>query len=109
MPIRLFAPALFAAYLQRLWEVMCLAISALGQIPNVPGRDLVWSDGYDGTTSTLLVGEAVPELHMHSVAFSSDGDWASCNMQRDFYPSYEGLEFFVKSGANPYDTKITTN
>ena len=34
----------------------------------------------DGTSSTLMVGEAVADQDHHAMAFFSDGDWASCNI-----------------------------
>jgi len=49
----------------------------------------------DGTSTTFIVGEAVPELDFHSAAFFSDGDWATCGSPLNFVPediSPEGLK-----------------
>lgn len=39
----------------------------------------------DGLSNTLMIGEAVAEQDMHSMAYFSGGDWASCNMQLNFF------------------------
>ncbi len=39
----------------------------------------------DGMSNTLMVGETVPEQDYHSAAYFSDGDWASCNMQLNYF------------------------
>lgn len=39
----------------------------------------------DGLSNTLMVGEAVVEQDFHSAAYFSDGDWASCNMQLNYF------------------------
>jgi prepilin-type processing-associated H-X9-DG protein len=33
----------------------------------------------DGTSKTLMIGEDVPELNLHSTAFYANGDVCSCN------------------------------
>ena len=33
----------------------------------------------DGTSKTLMIGEDIPELNPHSVAFFANGSWCSCN------------------------------
>ncbi len=39
----------------------------------------------DGLSQTLMVGEAVVEQDFHGAAYFSDGDWASCNMQLNYF------------------------
>lgn len=39
----------------------------------------------DGLSNTFMVGEAVAEQDLHAMAYFSDGDWASCNMQFNFF------------------------
>ncbi len=39
----------------------------------------------DGLSNTLMVGETVAEQDYHGAAYFSDGDWASCNMQLNFF------------------------
>ncbi|WP_428304113.1 DUF1559 domain-containing protein [Lacipirellula sp.] len=39
----------------------------------------------DGLSNTLLVGEAVADQDFHAMAYFSDGDWASTNMQLNYY------------------------
>jgi prepilin-type N-terminal cleavage/methylation domain-containing protein/prepilin-type processing-associated H-X9-DG protein len=34
----------------------------------------------DGTSHTLMIGEALPEYDNHSTAFYGNGDWCSCNL-----------------------------
>jgi prepilin-type N-terminal cleavage/methylation domain-containing protein/prepilin-type processing-associated H-X9-DG protein len=34
----------------------------------------------DGTSKTLMIGEALPDYDNHSAAFFSNGDWCSCNL-----------------------------
>ena len=56
---------------------------------------LFWKMGYydpipfkritDGLSNTFMVGESVAEQDPHSSAYYSDGDWASCNMQFNFF------------------------
>lgn len=56
---------------------------------------LFWKMGYydpinfkkisDGLSNTLMIGEAVAEQDLHAMAYFSDGDWASCNMQLNFF------------------------
>ena len=38
----------------------------------------------DGTSNTLMIGENLPEYDLHSAAFYSNGDWASCNTPINF-------------------------
>ncbi len=40
----------------------------------------------DGTANTFAVGESVVEIDPHSAAYYSDGDWASCSQQLNWYP-----------------------
>ena len=39
----------------------------------------------DGLSNTFMVGEAVVEQDLHGMAYFSDGDWASCNMQLNYF------------------------
>jgi prepilin-type N-terminal cleavage/methylation domain-containing protein len=39
----------------------------------------------DGLSNTLMIGEAVAEQDMHAMAYFSDGDWAACNMQLNYF------------------------
>ncbi len=39
----------------------------------------------DGLSSTFMVGESVVEQDPHSTAYLSEGDWASCNMQFNYF------------------------
>lgn len=39
----------------------------------------------DGLSNTLMIGEAVAEQDLHAMAYFSDGDWASCNMQLNYF------------------------
>lgn len=39
----------------------------------------------DGLSNTFMVGEAVAEQDLHGMAYFSDGDWASCNMQFNYF------------------------
>ena len=39
----------------------------------------------DGLSNTFMIGEAVAEQDFHAMAYFSDGDWASCNMQLNFF------------------------
>lgn len=39
----------------------------------------------DGLSNTYLIGEGVVEQDLHSMAYFSDGDWASCNQQLNFF------------------------
>ena len=39
----------------------------------------------DGLTNTLMIGEAVADQDLHAMAYYADGDWASCNMQLNYY------------------------
>ena len=54
---------------------------------------------------THPVGETVPELDMHSAAFFSDGDWASCNMQLNFVPSFDGQDANDWLAANWWEVR----
>lgn len=47
----------------------------------------------DGASSTLIIGEAVPELDPHSTAFYCDGDWATCGIQFNFLPQDTSEQF----------------
>jgi prepilin-type N-terminal cleavage/methylation domain-containing protein/prepilin-type processing-associated H-X9-DG protein len=59
----------------------------------------------DGTSNTLAVGESVVELDLHSVAFFSDGDWASTNAQLNFSPDGEALASPTWVSDNWYDLR----
>ena len=39
----------------------------------------------DGLSNTFMLGESVAEQDPHSAAYSSEGDWASCNMQFNYF------------------------
>lgn len=39
----------------------------------------------DGLSNTFMVGEAVAEQDLHAMAYFSDGDWASCNAQLNYF------------------------
>jgi prepilin-type N-terminal cleavage/methylation domain-containing protein/prepilin-type processing-associated H-X9-DG protein len=62
---------------------------------------LFWKMGYydpinfkrisDGLSNTLMIGESVAEQDPHSLAYFSEGDWASCNQQFNYF-SPLGLE-----------------
>jgi prepilin-type N-terminal cleavage/methylation domain-containing protein len=39
----------------------------------------------DGLSNTFLVGEAVAEQDLHAMAYYADGDWASTNMQLNYF------------------------
>ena len=39
----------------------------------------------DGLSNTFLMGEAVTEQDLHAAALFSDGDWASCNQQLNYF------------------------
>jgi prepilin-type N-terminal cleavage/methylation domain-containing protein/prepilin-type processing-associated H-X9-DG protein len=47
----------------------------------------------DGTSKTLMVGESVVSQCYHSVAFFSDGDWATCGVPLNYFiiPEVESL------------------
>ena len=56
---------------------------------------LFWKMGYydpipfrritDGLSNTLMIGESVASQDPHSSAYHSEGDWASCNMQFNYF------------------------
>ncbi|QDS99903.1 DUF1559 domain-containing protein [Adhaeretor mobilis] len=46
----------------------------------------------DGTSNTYVVGEAVASIDFHSVAFFSDGDWATCGEPLNFFPFDTSVE-----------------
>lgn len=52
----------------------------MGYYDPIPFRRIV-----DGLSSTLLIGEAVASQDPHSSAYHSEGDWASCNMQFNYF------------------------
>ena len=39
----------------------------------------------DGLSNTLMVGEAVADQDFHAMAYFSEGDWASANMQLNYF------------------------
>ena len=47
----------------------------------------------DGTSNTFLIGECVPRVDLHSAAFFSDGDWASCYSQLNFFPQDQSIQW----------------
>lgn len=69
-------------------------------------RGIFWRNTYftpielksvtDGTSNTLLAGEAVADLDFHSAAYYSDGDWASTSMQLNWLPA-DTSEEWVKN------------
>ena len=75
---------------------------------------LFWKMGYydpinfrrisDGLSNTFMVGESVTEQDPHSSAYHSEGDWASCNIQfnyfspSDFETIRNGLEWVNTRG-----------
>ena len=40
----------------------------------------------DGTSKTLMVGKDVAEHNVHSAAFYSNGDYASCHAPLNYFP-----------------------
>ncbi len=64
---------------------------------------LFWKMGYydrisfrqitDGLSNTLMIGEAVASQDPHSFAYGSEGDWASCNVQFNYFSpqDYESI------------------
>jgi prepilin-type N-terminal cleavage/methylation domain-containing protein/prepilin-type processing-associated H-X9-DG protein len=59
----------------------------------------------DGTTNTLAVGESIVELDLHSVAYFSDGDWASTNAQLNFLPDGDAQSSATWVADNWYDLR----
>jgi prepilin-type N-terminal cleavage/methylation domain-containing protein/prepilin-type processing-associated H-X9-DG protein len=66
-------------------------------------------DLIDGTSKTLLVGEAVYAHDHHAVALYADGDWAACNLPLNYLPNpptpqnwwnVRGFRSLHKGGAN---------
>ena len=55
------------------------------------GKPINWIDRVlhrhvtDGLSNTLMVGESVAEQDPHSFAYGSEGDWASCNVQFNYF------------------------
>ena len=43
----------------------------------------------DGQSTTLMIGEDLPDQNAHSAAFYSNGDWASCHAPINFFPAPE--------------------
>ncbi len=56
------------------------------------GHDITMRKVSDGTSNTFLVGESVVEQDHHSAAYFSDGDWASCNMQLNYFADLDSVE-----------------
>ena len=64
---------------------------------DAPCKGVFWRNTYmhprrlkdltDGTSKTLLVGEAVYAQDHHAVAFYADGDWAACNVPLNYLPT----------------------
>ena len=46
----------------------------------------------DGLSNTLMIGEAVTDQDLHAMAYFSDGDWASCNMQLNYFLPTDDIE-----------------
>lgn len=47
----------------------------------------------DGLSNTFLIGESVVEQDLHAAALFSDGDWASCNQQLNYFvPNLESVK-----------------
>jgi prepilin-type processing-associated H-X9-DG protein len=66
-------------------------------------------DMIDGTSKTLLIGEAVYAHDHHAVALYSDGDWAACNVPLNYLPNppvpqnwwnVRGFRSLHRGGAN---------
>jgi prepilin-type N-terminal cleavage/methylation domain-containing protein/prepilin-type processing-associated H-X9-DG protein len=58
----------------------------------------------DGTSNTFLIGEASP-IDGNSPAWSSDGDWGSCNQQINYFlpdPALTGSRWFDVRGFRSY-------
>ncbi len=59
-----------------------------------PCTGIFWRNSYDnpvklkrvtdGTSNTFLVGESIVGQDLHSAAYFSDGDWATCSIQLNF-------------------------
>ena len=47
----------------------------------------------DGLSSTFLIGEAVADQDLHAAALFSDGDWASCNVQLNYFAPDTSQEY----------------
>lgn len=47
----------------------------------------------DGLSNTFLIGEAVADQDLHAAALFSDGDWASCNAQLNYFTLDTSQEF----------------
>src|SRR4029079_1628400 len=41
----------------------------------------------DGTSSTFMIGEDVPDANWHSVAYYSNGDYSSCHAPLNYFPN----------------------
>ena len=56
----------------------------------------------DGTSKTLMIGEDIPELNLHSVAFYANGDWCSCNIPLNYGTNIARAEYnvFANDWAN---------
>lgn len=64
---------------------------------DVPCKGVFWRNTYmqprrlkdltDGSSKTLLIGEAVYAHDHHAVAFYADGDWAACNLPLNYLPT----------------------
>jgi len=66
-------------------------------------------DLIDGTSKTLMIGEAVYAHDHHAVALYADGDWAACNVPLNYLPNppvpqnwwnVRGFRSLHKGGAN---------
>ena len=85
--------------------------SDFGSIPDCHDKTgcngILWRTNYfdrptmrmvaDGTSNTFVIGEAVAELDRHSVAYMSDGDWASANMPLNFMPEDTSVEWLANN------------
>ena len=57
---------------------------------NTYQEPITFGDVPDGLSNTFLIGEDVPSQTEYSVAFFSNGDYASCNGRINFFPNTPG-------------------
>jgi prepilin-type N-terminal cleavage/methylation domain-containing protein/prepilin-type processing-associated H-X9-DG protein len=73
------------------------AVDCHNNTSNKPCKGLFWRNSYltptrikdiaDGTSKTLMIGEAVYAHDHHAVALYADGDWAACNVPLNYLPT----------------------